>query len=148
MSSDASSSDPDGLTHLIAGHIGIDLAELHAVETVFRLAARRGAERDVPDLDIQHELQVQLAQRGGGLDQLCPGLRRQRHRLGVDPQDLVEAIHVDDSAGRRRARRQRVIAAHGPDGTRILDRVAQDLLQLSDGRRTDDHCGVVTMPPS
>ena len=32
-----------------------------------------------------------------------------------------------------------MIAAHPPDGTRILDLVAQDLLQLIDRRRTGDH---------
>ena len=118
-------------THpLDPGHIGIDLPELDAVEAVLRLAARRRAERDVADLDVQHELQTLLAERRGGIDELQSGLGRERLLGRVDLHDLREAVHADDGAGGRGARRERVVAAHRADRTRILRSIAQDLLQF------------------
>ena len=61
-------------------------------------------ERHVADLDVEHELQILLPQRGGGLDHLQPGLGGERHLRSVDFTIFVQPsmstiVPVDDTHG-------------------------------------------------
>ena len=132
MLSDASINSPDGHP-LDPGDVRVDLPELDTVETVLRLTARGGSQRDVADLDVQHELQILLPDRSSGVHQLQAGLRGERLLRGIDLHDLREAVHADDGAGGGSAGCERVIAAHGAHRARILVFVAQNLLQFLNG---------------
>ena len=121
---------PARVDPLHARDVRADLAELDPVERVFRVAARGRSQGHVADLDVQHELELLLAEGSRRVDVLQAGFRRDRSGAVIDPDHPRQMLHAHDRPIRHGARRQRVVAAHGPHWTRELARVAQNRLNL------------------
>ena len=119
-----------GVDPFDARDVRADLPVVDAIHSVLAVGTGKRTDSGVPDLDVEQQLQALLPKDHSHLTHLQAGLGRYRHGIGIDLEDPAESVHAHDGAGGRRARRERMKAAHRPHRTRVPIDVAQDALQL------------------